>query len=282
MKITVVGMGRWGSFLADYCKKLGHEVYTYNKEPDKDVNKLISKSNFYIVAIPCQNFSNFLSTLNKKSKKVPVVIAMKGLEATTGFSMYQLCLGAGIDKILVNHLCGPAHPEELRKGKSALLSLSGDLAMLIGNALKSDQIDFQFSYEVNSCMWGSALKNVVGLGAGILDGCDRADLKGTYMVKILKEVDNIIRFYTKNEGFAYELCHLGDYEATLFSKHSHNRQFGESWVKGEKFEQLAEGYYTLASFSPEHTIQPLISTLYKIFYEDKKYIKEFIELIARR
>ncbi len=48
-----------------------------------------------------------------------------------------------------------------------------------------------------------------------------------------------------NELSAYGLCHLGDYEATLFSSHSHNRQFGESYIKGEPYGSLAEGVPTV-------------------------------------
>lgn len=47
-------------------------------------------------------------------------------------------------------------------------------------------------------------------------------------------------------GFsAYGLCHLGDYEATVFSQYSHNRRFGELFVRGEPYTELAEGYDTV-------------------------------------
>jgi glycerol-3-phosphate dehydrogenase (NAD(P)+) len=39
---------------------------------------------------------------------------------------------------------------------------------------------------------------------------------------------------------AYGLSHLGDYEATLFSPHSHNRMYGECLIKDVKFDKLAE------------------------------------------
>lgn len=48
-----------------------------------------------------------------------------------------------------------------------------------------------------------------------------------------------------SELLGLRLCHLGDYEATVFSPYSHNRQFGESFVHGEEYQALAEGYYTV-------------------------------------
>jgi len=39
---------------------------------------------------------------------------------------------------------------------------------------------------------------------------------------------------------------MGGYEATLFSTHSHNRGFGEAFVKKERFDKLTEGMGTMA------------------------------------
>jgi len=40
---------------------------------------------------------------------------------------------------------------------------------------------------------------------------------------------------------------MGDYEATLFSTHSHNRGFGAAFVKKERFDKLVEGVGTMAA-----------------------------------
>ena len=75
-----------------------------------------------------------------------------------------------------------------------------------------------------------------------------------------------------NEISAYGLCHLGDYEATVFSRHSHNRQFGESFIKGECFNNLAEGYYTvraLINMSVKTGVElPICKAVYDVLYEN--------------
>ena len=43
---------------------------------------------------------------------------------------------------------------------------------------------------------------------------------------------------------AYGLSHLGDYQATVFSEFSHNRMFGECFVQGRPYGELAEGVAT--------------------------------------
>lgn len=60
-----------------------------------------------------------------------------------------------------------------------------------------------------------------------------------------REVSRLIEAMGGNGFSAYGLCHLGDYEATVFSPYSHNRRFGEMFVRGEAYTELAEGYDTV-------------------------------------
>ena len=63
----------------------------------------------------------------------------------------------------------------------------------------------------------------MGIVAGILDGLGLVSLKGPLMARGAREVSRLIKAMGGNEFSAYGLCHLGDYETTLFSPHSHNR-----------------------------------------------------------
>ena len=99
------------------------------------------------------------------------------------------------------------------------------------------------------------------------------------------EIARLIKALGGNELSAYGLCHLGDYEATVFSPHSHNRGFGESFVKGEPFEELAEGYYTvkaLVSLADSLGIDlPICRTVQAVLYENAP-AKEAISLLFAR
>ena len=100
-----------------------------------------------------------------------------------------------------------------------------------------------------------------------------------------REVARLIAAMGGNELSAYGLCHLGDYEATVFSKHSHNREFGERFVKGERLDKLAEGYYTakaLKKLSEEHGVDmPICRAVYDIIYEGKDAQAVFKGLFQR-
>ena len=78
----------------------------------------------------------------------------------------------------------------------------------------------------------------------MLDGSGYTSLKGPLMARGAFEVASLIRAMGGSFNSAYGLAHLGDYETTLFSPYSHNKAYGESLARGEKFEKLAEGVMT--------------------------------------
>ena len=100
-----------------------------------------------------------------------------------------------------------------------------------------------------------------------------------------REVARLIRAIGGNELSAYGLCHLGDYEATVFSMFSHNRQFGEAYVRKEQYHDLAEGYYTvkaLMNLGKNYGVDlPICSALYDILYNDKN-ASEVLETLFTR
>ena len=58
---------------------------------------------------------------------------------------------------------------------------------------------------------------------------------------------------------------MGDYEATLFSKFSQNRMFGETFVKGESYTKLAEGVATsraMVQLAEKYNVEmPIVSSV---------------------
>ena len=97
------------------------------------------------------------------------------------------------------------------------------------------------------------------------------------------EVGRLIKYFGGESHSAYGLAHLGDYEATLFSPHSHNRQYGESLIKGPKFSKLAEGVATLkAVYSLRERVEmPICEAIYEMIY-NKKDPKHQIDELFRR
>ena len=122
------------------------------------------------------------------------------------------------------------------------------LAALVQNTAQLPQIDLSAPAPASVLGKNTAacLQNGFVLGtAGMLDGLDQSSLKGALMSRGTREIARLIESMGGNGLSAYGLCHLGDYQATLFSQHSHNRRFGELFIRHEPYGELAEGASTV-------------------------------------
>jgi glycerol-3-phosphate dehydrogenase (NAD(P)+) len=103
--------------------------------------------------------------------------------------------------------------------------------------------------------------------------------RGTY------EIAKLIDAAGGNKMSAYGLCHLGDYEATLFSPFSHNRKFGELFVKHEYFDKLAEGVKTsgaLLKLAEEVGVElPITQTVFDVINGNITKEQAIKQLFAR-
>ena len=153
------------------------------------------------------------------------------------------------------------------------------------DSFSSDLIRFYYGSDIIGNEVGAAAKNVIGIAAGMLDGYELGALKGALMSRGTHEVARLISAMGGNAFTAYGLCHLGDYEATVFSRFSHNRAFGESWVKKEKYEALAEGYYTvkaMVKLCEKYNVEmPITEAVYKILYENADPKESLGKLFSR-
>ena len=201
---------------------------------------------------------------------------MKGLEISTGKRLSEV-----VEEILPNSnkvavWIGPGHVQSFYKGIPNCMVIDSndyDTKHFIVDNFSSDLIRFYFGNDLIGNEIGAASKNVIGIAAGLLDGFGLTSLKGALMARGTREIARLIKSLDGNELSAYGLCHLGDYEATLFSEHSHNRKYGELFAKGEKFDYLAEGYYTLdaiINLNKKLNIDlPICNALYDILFLNK-------------
>ena len=149
----------------------------------------------------------------------------------------------------------------------------------------SDLIRFYIGTDLIGNEIGAAAKNVIGIAAGFLDGLNMTSLKGALMSRGTREISLLIKACGGSQMSAYGLCHLGDYEATLFSPWSHNRKYGEDLAKGVKFEKLAEGVMTskaLMKLAEKHNVDvPIVNGVYNVLFNDKEIKDELAKLFLR-
>ncbi len=313
-EISVIGSGRWGTFLAwymaNYCNASKVKIYSKPDAPDfielKETRKNaylslsdnmflydniseVLDSDFIIISIGCQHLRSLAKELNGYNiAGKTFLLAMKGLEEPNATILSSVMKEEISQPIHIATLGGPGHVQDYMKKVPSCAVIDSDEEETKDRVIKimqSELIRFYYGSDFIGNQVGAALKNVIGIAAGILDGLEWYGLKGALMARAPVEVGRFIKHFGGNPMTAYGLSHLGDYEATLFSKHSHNRTFGEFFAKGENFGKLAEGYFTLKAVKniadKENINMPICQALYKAVYEGAD-IKATIRSIFER
>lgn len=298
MKITVIGCGRWGSLIAWYLDKIGKEVTLYGRDSSKHMRAFIEtrKNDFLelpesikldtdiscaknadviVISVNSQGLRALMGELSPLELKNKIfVLCMKGIEIDTGMRLSEIVTEITDETNKVAVWLGPGHPQEFYRGIPNCMvidSVDEHTKTFLVNEFSGDIIRFYYGRDIIGNEVGGATKNVIGIAAGMLDGMKLSTLKGALMSRGTREVARLIKAMGGNELSAYGLCHLGDYEATVFSEYSHNRKFGENFILGVPYNELAEGYYTVKAvmnLKEKYNVDmPISEAVYKILYE---------------
>ncbi|MEG1559740.1 MAG: glycerol-3-phosphate dehydrogenase [Clostridia bacterium] len=313
MNIFCIGCGRWGSFLAWYLSFVcAHSVTVYgrcgssrfealkNRAPNAPIilphsvlftNDLedIKGAEIVVIAIDAQGFRALARDIGKLDlKNKYFVLCMKGIEVDTGKRLSEIAAEYLDISNKIAVWLGPGHVEEMMKFSSNCMvidSLDSDAKYYLVKAFSSEIIRFYYGKDLIGNEIGASSKNVIGIAAGMLDGLGLSNLKGALMSRATYEISMLIEALGGNRLTAYGLCHLGDYEATVFSKYSHNRKYGESLVENTEYSLLAEGYYTaeaLMTISRRINIAlPICTAVYNVIYNHTKPRDELSGLFLR-
>ncbi len=273
MNVSVLGCGRWGSFIAWYqATVLKNRVISWGPEGDYsyeilkttgkndyvrldksitltcDLERALQDSDVIIISISSQGLRGFMQKITAYDVKDKIfILCMKGIEEATGKRLSEVLLESGIEKNKIAVWVGPGHIQAFTQGIPNCMiidSYDEDLKKTLAESFKSNLIRFYYGNDIIGTEIGAAAKNVLGIAAGVLDGSGYPSLKGPLMARGAYEVGKLIKALGGEFNSAYGLAHLGDYETTLFSEYSHNRRYGELMVHGTKFDKLAEGVMT--------------------------------------
>ena len=299
-QISVIGCGRWGTFLGWYmANKTAVEsvlmyglagVPSYEELKNERKNEYLTlsdnmylttdlaetlKNDFIIISINCQGLRGLakqIHTYNVEGKTF--LLAMKGLEEPSAEILVDVFLSEMTQKVHVATLGGPGHVEDYMKNvpsAAVIDSYEPETQERVIKLMSSNLIRFYYGTDIIGNQVGAALKNVIGIAAGILDGLNWYGLKGALMTRAPIEVGRLIAHKGGNAASVYGLAHLGDYEATLFSRNSHNRMYGELLAKGEAYNKSAEGVGTLKAVKAiadrEGLEMPICQALYRVVFE---------------
>ncbi len=312
MRVAVIGCGRWGSLITWYLDKIGHEVTLYGRASSPHMQRFLAErkndlltlpesvqlsteldcvrdAETVIISIPSQSLRGVIAQLRELDIRDKIfTLCMKGIEVETGLRLSQVAREGLDESCPVAVWLGPGHVQEFYAGVPNCMVIDSEdeeVKKLLVENFTSSLIRFYYGEDLIGNEIGAAAKNVIGIAAGALDGLGLGTLKGALMSRGTREIARLIEAMGGNPFSAYGLCHLGDYEATVFSKYSHNRRFGELLVKGERFDKLAEGYYTadaITRLGRKYGVElPICEVVYRTLYENADPKTEIAGLFER-
>lgn len=206
MNISVLGCGRWGSCIAWYLDKIGHNVLscgladapefiqlkethkndylTFPKsiEVSSNLEYAIERAEVIIISISSQYLRSYFADISKYNLDgKTIVLCMKGVEATTGKRLSEV-VGEFVDenKTPVAVWVGPGHPQDYVRGIPNCMVIDSnnhDIKEKLVNEFTSDLIRFYLGTDLIGSEIGAAAKNVIGIAAGMLDGLNYTSLK---------------------------------------------------------------------------------------------------------
>ena len=312
MNITVIGCGRWGSLITWYLDSIGHKVTMYGRKSSRNMQRFlaerkndlltlpqsvglscelscVTKAEVIVISVDSQGLQGLMTELAPyELRDKTVVLCMKGIEVSTGRRLSQIARDNLHPSNEIAVWVGPGHVQEFYAGHPSCMVIDSDddgVKRRLVEEFSSPLIRFYYGCDLIGSEVGAATKNVIGIAAGMLDGLGLGTLKGALMARAPYEISRLIAAMGGDWRSAYGLCHLGDYEATVFSRYSHNRAFGEAFVKHESYDSLAEGYYTAAAtvkLGEMYGVElPICRAVYDILYNGADVREQLESLFTR-
>ena len=214
---------------------------------------------------------------------LPIVSLAKGLENDTFLRPTEIVRQILGPRALAV-LSGPSHAEEVSRGSPTTVvaaSLSYDLSRWVQERFHTDRFRIYTNTDVVGVELAGALKNIIGIAAGVCDGLGLGDnAKAALMTRGLVEIARFgIALGAEQQTF-FGLAGVGDLITTCISKHGRNRHVGERLARGDKLSQIlatmnmvAEGVYTTRSVHNKalkmDLDMPITAEVYRMLYEDK-------------
>lgn len=271
-RVAVIGAGAWGTALARLLagKDLQVRLWAYEAEVveairDKRENTLflpgiplpqslsattsladaIQGSDLLIFAVPSHAARSVLRQLEPLlSGPLPMVSATKGIEESTLKLMSQVMedtLPAGLH-CSIAVLSGPSFAVEVCRGQPTVVSLAcGDTALTqrLQGLLMTPFFRVYTGTDLIGVQLGGALKNVMALAAGAVDGLDLGhNARAALITRGLAEMVSLGTAMGADPQTFYGPSGLGDLVLTCTGALSRNRAVGERLGRGEKLEDI--------------------------------------------
>jgi len=323
-RITILGAGAWGTALAiSLARRSGHEIRLWSHSAaladqihdtgtneqflpgsivpmDVSVTSDIARAVFEAEIILCVTPSEYLRGIFGKIAPVLdrdqiIVSATKGLEEGTLLRMSQVLASMTSNPIAV--LSGPSFAAEVAQGvPTAVVAASAapGVAQTIQKEFSSGSLRLYTNDDVAGVELGGALKNVIALAAGVVNGLELGHNSAAAL--ITRGIAEITRLAVACGGRRQTLAGLsgvGDLVLTCTGSLSRNRTVGTELGKGRALPEIlremngkvAEGIRSTSAalgLASRYGVEmPITEQMHAILHERKSPNEAIRELMAR-
>lgn len=321
--IAVIGAGAWGTTLAARLAAAGHSTTLWAHTPrareeieaerenrrylpgvplpeglrvTSDEAALGGPHRLYVLAVPSAHVRGTLRRIGPSlDPEAPVLSVVKGIEENTHLRMSQV-IGQELPGRRVAVLSGPNLAREIAAGKPAGTVVASDdraLASELASLLGSDRFRVYTNPDVTGVELCGALKNVVALAAGMVDGLRLGDsAKAGIITRGLAEMTRLGVAAGANPMTFAGLAGVGDLIATCMSPLSRNRHAGElmasglSWTEASaRLAGVAEGVHTVRgalALAAAHGVElPIAEQVAAVVHEGRPPMEAVAALMSR-
>lgn len=325
-KACVLGAGAWGTALAKVLAEKGFDtvVWAHNEKLASDIREhrenrrylppfklpdnltatssleeALDRAELVTLVVPSHAIRE---TAGKIKNLIPpnalLCSASKGIENDTLMLMSQVLvdvLGKDIEPRLT-YLSGPSFAKEVAMQMPTAVVVAGkDSAntLTVQRAWASDRLRVYSSDDVVGVEVGGALKNVIAIAAGAIDGLGLGHNSRAGMItRGLFEIGQLAMKLGGNPLTVAGLSGMGDLVLTCTGDLSRNRTVGVGLGQGRKLSEIlaglghvAEGVKTAKSAYDlsvrENVLMPITSEVYQVLYQDKGAREAVVSIMTR-
>ncbi|HEV3444133.1 MAG TPA: NAD(P)H-dependent glycerol-3-phosphate dehydrogenase [Gemmataceae bacterium] len=261
-----------------------------------DIRLALDGAELLVIAIPTVYLRETLQRIQPTCGSGRQIVSLtKGLENHTFLRPSEIVTQV-LDTRSVAVLSGPSHAEEVSRGRpTTVVVASSDysLARSIQDSFHTERFRVYTNLDVIGVELGGALKNIIGIAAGIADGLGLGDnAKSALMTRGLVEMARFGVALGAEQQTFFGLAGLGDLITTCISRHGRNRHVGERLGQGEQLSDIlagmsmvAEGVNTTRSVHEKATLlgleMPITTEIFRVLYEHKDPWSAVSDLMLR-
>jgi glycerol-3-phosphate dehydrogenase (NAD(P)+) len=324
--VAVLGAGAWGTALAKVLADKQNPTFLWSHTPalartinerrvnerylpsaplppslraTDDLEQALRGAELVVVVVPSHALRNVVVDARKFIPTNSLVCsATKGIENESLMLMSEVLidvLGRDVEHRLT-YLSGPSFAKEVAAGQPTAITVAGKSpseTLTVQHAFATERLRVYSSEDVVGVEMGGALKNVIAIAAGALDGLGFGhNARAGVITRGLAEIARVAMVKGGSPLTLAGLSGLGDLILTCTGELSRNRTVGFELGRGRTLDDIlaslghvAEGVKTAKSaydLGRKLDVEmPITTEVYKVLYEQKPAFQAVVDVMNR-